>query len=127
MHHVLFVRDRSSNASLAEVAARVFSLLPVGETEERESSNYVDGHYFIGYAANGSVEVCHSDGAELEEEYPYWVVLQDRFTRKGAQGVLNTSPEVVAAALADGGFKVFVPSDGWGKVDWVPSGKTYGA
>ena len=126
MHHVLFVRDSKPSASLAELAARVFSLLPVGETEERESSNYVDGHYFIGYAANGSVEVCHSDGAELEE-YPYWVVMQDRFTRKGAQGILNTNPETVATALADGGFRVFIPSEGWGTVGWVPSGKTYGA
>lgn len=92
MHHVLFVRHPKSVASLFDIAARVFSLLHLVETEERDSSNYVDGHYFIACAANASVKVCRSDEATLDD-HPYWVVLQDTPSRKDLHGVLNTNPE----------------------------------
>ncbi len=126
MHEVMFILDPEQPQDLAQVAKRVFLLLGLSETEERESSNYVEGRYFIGYASNASVEVCHSDGAELEQ-YRFWVVLQDHFLRKSAQRALVAEPEHIAKELAAGGLEVLIPSGGWGRVGWVPSGKLYGA
>ncbi|CAN7391730.1 hypothetical protein [Variovorax sp. LjRoot178] len=126
MHTVIFLRDPSGAASLEEVARRVMALLPVSEVEERESENYEGGNYFVGYAANGEVGVCRSDGAQLEE-YPYWVTLTYRGVRQGARGMLDEDTSVIAATLATDGLQVFVPEGDWTKVDWAPSGTTYGA
>lgn len=126
MHTVLFLRDSAGDAPLEMVARRVMALLPVSDIEERESSNYEGGSYIVGYAANGKVEVCRSDGAQLEN-YPYWVILTDCGGRAGARGVLNENPSVVATTIAKEGLQVFVPDGDWTKVDWSPSGTTYGA
>lgn len=127
MHEVLFLRDPISSElrPLAEVAGKVFGSLGLNITEERESSHYEHGHYFLGHAANVEVLVCHSDGAEMPE-YPFWVVLRDQVIRKEAQPSLNSSPRVVAAALAAVGLHIFIPTKGWGTVGWVPSGEAYG-
>lgn len=127
MHEVLFLRDPNAGepGPLPEVAAKVFALLGLSVTEERESSNYEQGHYFLGHAANVEVLVCHSDGAEMPE-YPFWVVLGEQVLHKEAQPSLNSSPRAVAARLASGGLQIFIPTKGWGKVDWVPSGEAYG-
>jgi hypothetical protein len=127
MHEVLFLCDPNSREphSLSEVAAKVFALLGLSVTEERESSNYEQGHYFLGHAANVEVLVCYSDRAEMPQ-YPFWVVLGDQVLHKAAQPSLDSSPEAVASALAAGGLQIFIPSKGWGKVGWVPSGEAYG-
>ena len=127
MHEVLFLRDPGicKPDSLGEVAARVFSLLGLSVTEERESSNYEQGHYFLGHAANVEVLVCYSDGAEMPE-YPFWVVLGNQVLRKHAQPSLDPSPQAVAKSLAAAGFQVFIPTKGWGTVGWAPSGEAYG-
>jgi hypothetical protein len=44
MHEIMFVRDPVQPQDLAQVAKRVFMLLAISETEERESSNYLEGH-----------------------------------------------------------------------------------
>jgi hypothetical protein len=126
MHEVLFLRDRSTpeNRSLAEVAARVFAILDLSATEERESSNYEQGHYFVGYAGNVNVSVCYTDGAEMPE-YPYWVVLKDPVLCKDVAEI-DSSPQAVATELSAEGFQVFIPTKGWGKIDWIPSGVVYG-
>jgi len=124
MHIVLFLRDSTGDAPFEEVARRVMARLPVSDIEERESSNYEGGNYFVGYAANGRVEVCRSDGAQLER-YPYWVILTDRGARVGASGVLSENPSVVATTIAKEGLEAFVPDGDWTKVNWSPSGATY--
>ena len=127
MHEVLFLRDpQDGQGSLAAVSARVFRVLNLSITEERESSNYVDGHYFLGHAANAEVLVCLSDGGEMPE-YPFWVVLGDQVLRKSATPSIDPAPEAVASALAEGGLHVFIPTKGWGAVGWDPAGKGYGA
>jgi hypothetical protein len=125
MHEVLFLVPRESASSLGEVAGKVFEALDLSDHEERESSNYPpDEHYFVGYAANASIKVCDSDRSKMPE-YPYWLVVSNPASRKKAPSVLKPEPESLAARLANAGFKVFIPSQGWGSVGWVPSGQTF--
>jgi len=127
MHIVLFARDPKKNKALPEFSACVFTALHLTEVEERESSNYPpDGRYFIGYASNASVKVCHSDDGDFAQ-YPYWVVLQSPRIQIDAQQAIPLSAEQVATLLAESGLEILVPSEGWGKVGWVPSGTVYGA
>jgi len=126
MHKVLLVRDPSHQQLLAELASRVFQLLGLNKVEERESSNYVDGHYFVAYAESVAVKVCHSDDEQMAE-YPFWVVLQSLTLRKDTMPRIDEAPESVAKILAAGGLNVFVPGPGWGKIDWVPVGTTHSA
>ena len=125
MHEVLLLCSSEPVASLSEVAARVFTQLGLTDSEERESSNYPpDDHYFCGYARNATVEVCDSDESEMPE-YPYWLVLTDKTSWKDAKTEFVAEPESVAQILANAGFKVFIPSEGWGRVGWKPNGKVF--
>lgn len=124
MHEVLFIKDVDRSRALAEVANDVFRRLGLASTEERESSNYLEGHYFVGYAVNAAVKVCHADG-DLPE-FPYWVVLTNPTVGFGSDDSLDTEPSRVAQALAEGGFGVLVPSKGWARKDWNGEGARYG-
>ena len=125
MHEVLLLSSSKPVASLSEVAARVFTELGLTEPEERESSNYPpDDHYFCGYARNATVEVCDADESEMPE-YPYWLVLTDKTSWKDAKTEFVAESESVAQILANAGFKVFIPSEGWGRVGWKRSGKVF--
>jgi hypothetical protein len=127
MHIVLFARDPKENKALPEFSACIFSALHLTEFEERESSNYPpDDRYFIGYASNASVKVCHSDDDDFAQ-YPYWVVLQSPRIQMDVKQSIPLSAEQVATSLAESGLEILVPSEGWGKVGWVPSGTVYGA
>src|SRR5690348_10775302 len=107
MHEILLVRDESKSRMLADAARRIFLALKLDATEERESSNYVDGFYFVGHAANAAVKVCFSDGADMPD-YPYWVILESQVRRKDVTALINARPEAIAAELAREGFDVFV-------------------
>lgn len=124
MHEVLFINDVDRSRALAEVAKDVFLCLGLVSTEERESSNYLEGHYFVGYAANVAVKVCHSDGDLVE--FPYWVVLANPTPGLGADVWLDTEPSHVAKVLAASGIGVLVPSKGWARKDWNGEGMRYG-
>ena len=127
MHQTLLLRPRTSNGirSLERVAGEVFAALDLNVNEERESSNYEEGHYYLGYALNVDVVVCLSDGAEMPD-YPYWLVLQEPSLRQTTTQEIESSPQAVATRLAATGFQVFIPTQGWGMVDWIPSGESYG-
>lgn len=124
MHEVLFIKDAGRSRALAEVAKDVFLRLGLASTEERESSNYLEGHYFVGHAANAAVKVCHADG-DLPE-FPYWVVLANPTVGLGSDVLLDTEPSQVAKALIESGFGVLVPSKGWAQKDWNGEGVRYG-
>jgi hypothetical protein len=124
MHEVLFIKYADRSRALAEVARDVFLLLDLVSTEERESSSYLEGHYFVGYASNVSVKVCHSDGGL--PEFPYWVVLANPALGLGTDVSLDTEPSQVAKTLAERGFGVFVPSKGWARKDWNGEGERFG-
>jgi hypothetical protein len=124
MHEVLFIKDADRSRALAEVAKDVFLRLGLVSAEERESSNYLEGHYFVGYAANAAIKVCLSDG-DLPE-FPYWVVLASPTPGLGTGVSLDTKPSQVAKALAESGFGVLVPSKGWARKGWNGEGVRYG-
>ena len=124
MHEVLFIKDAGGSRPLVDVAKDVFLSLGLVSTEERESSNHLEGHYFVGYAANAAVRVCHSDG-DLPE-FPYWVVLANPALGFGIGISLDTDPSRVAQALAESGFGVLMPSKGWARKDWNGEGVRYG-
>lgn len=126
MHTLLFARAIRNDLALPEFAAKVFSRLGLSQIEERESSNYPpEDRYFIGYAANASVKVCCSDAEEFPE-YPYWVVLDKPNARITATETVPLEIEQFAEVLAKNKMQLLQPSDGWGKVGWIPSGRVYG-
>lgn len=126
MHVLLFARSTNNDPTLPEFAAKVFSTLGLSQSEERESSNYPpEDRYFIGYAANASVKVCCSDAEEFPE-YPYWVVLGEPRERVTATETVPLESAQFAEVLSKNGMQLLQPNEGWGKVDWVPSGKVYG-
>lgn len=125
MHEVLFLRSSNPAAGLSDVATRIFAELGITEFEERESSNYPpNDHYFCGYARNTTVEVCDADQSEMPD-YPYWLVLTDRSSWKDVKTELVAEPDSVAQILANAGFQVFIPSEGWSRIDWQPSGQVF--
>ncbi len=126
MHEIILIRDGSTSRMLADAARKIFLALKLDTTEERESSNYVDGFYFVGYAGNVAVKVCYSDGAEMPD-YPYWVVLQNPAPGKNVAARINSHPEAVATELTRVGFDVFIPSRGFGRTDWDHAGAHYRA
>jgi hypothetical protein len=124
MHAVLLLKS-SAVGGLSTVAARVFDELGLTEFEERESSNYPpDDHYFCGYARNATVEVCDADESG-NPEYPYWLTLTDKTSWKDAKTEIVAEPESIAQKLANAGFTVFIPGNGWGQLGWKPHGKVF--
>jgi hypothetical protein len=124
MRDVLFINDGGRSRALVDVASDVFLSLGIVSTEERESSHYIDGHYFIGYSKNVAVVVCHSDGDPAE--FPYWVVLREPMLGRGDDVLLRADCSGVATTLAENRFSVFVPSAGWARADWDGEGVRYG-
>lgn len=125
MHAVLLLSSSTPVAGLSDLAVQVFAALGLTEYEERESSNHPpDDHYFCGYARSVTVEVCDSDESEMSE-YPYWLVLTDKTSWKDSKTELVAEPESVAQKLAKAGFKVFIPTEGWGQKDWKADGKVF--
>lgn len=125
MHEVLLISHYAGAGSLAEQAAAVFAALGIEQCEERFSANYPpDEHYFLGHAANLSITVCDADDSQFPE-YPYWVVLEEPVPWGHGTAQLSEEPDAIAGALARAGLNVFIPSEGWGRTDWVPCGKTF--
>ena len=52
---------REAEQPLEEFARSVFSRLGVADVEERESSNYVEGHYFLSTALGIEVVIAFAD------------------------------------------------------------------
>ena len=127
MYETMFVRPKAGTTTLDVAASRIFQLLGLETTEERESSNFVDGHYFVGHGANASVDICLSDGATMPE-YPFWVTIKSprAWVSRVTQNI-STDPSVIAAMLAKGGWEIFVPIGKWSRKDWDGKGMAYAA
>ena len=97
----------------------------MNNNEERESSNYIDGYYFVGYASNASVKVCLSDECVMPD-FPVWVTIDlPRSWAGSVSNSISTEPKIIAETLAKGGFEVFIPTEKWGLEDWDESGTLY--
>jgi len=123
----LFIAPPTRCESLADVAATVFRLLGLTETEERDSSNYPpDDHYFAGYAANATVTVCDADD-DRKRGYPFHVTLSGPTTWRKGTGHIDTAQAEVATLLAAGGLSVFIPAGPGHRTDWDGQGESYPA
>jgi hypothetical protein len=119
----LFIAPPTRRENLANVAATVFRLLGLTETEERDSSNYPPDDYFAGYAANATATIC----SDRKPEYPFHVTLSEPTTWRKGTGHIKTTQAEVATLLAAGGLSVFIPVGPWPRADWDGRGETYPA
>jgi hypothetical protein len=124
MYEVLFIKDAGRSRPLVDVAKDVSLSLGLVSTQERDSSNYLEGRYFVGYASNAVVRFCHSEG-DLPK-FPYRVVLAGPILGRGIDNSVDTGPSRVAQVLSEIGFSVLVPSKGWARKDWSGEGVRYG-
>ena len=127
MEATVFACSTAGVATLEAAAKSIFELLGLESIEERESSNYVGGHYFLGHAANASVEVCLSDGSTMPE-YPFWISIEPLARPvKGATRTIDAKESAIATTLAKNGWRIFVPVGRWGHKSWDGQGTVYAA
>jgi hypothetical protein len=70
--YVNLLGARQGNEDLDAFAKEFFAAICVTEFEERESCNYIGGHYFIGTRGEMTFTVMLQD-EEGHEDLPYWV------------------------------------------------------
>jgi hypothetical protein len=127
MEATVFARSTAGVTELSAAAKSIFELLKLEAIEERESSNYVDGHYFLGHAANASLQVCRSDGSAMPE-YPFWISIEPLAPWvKEVTRTIDANVSAIAAILSKHGWHVFVPAGPWGRKDWDGRGTVYAA
>jgi len=127
MEATVFARSTTGLTALDAAAKRIFALLGIEAVEERESSNHTDGHYFLGHAANASLEVCLSDGSAMAE-YPFWICVEPRAPWVSeVTRTIEVDAVTIATTLARHGWQVFVPHGNWARKDWDGHGTVYAA
>ena len=121
----IYVSTGSSDSSLGEISSRIFDVLGLVKTDERESSNYPDGHYFVGRATNASLMVRIQDEWSIDFQYvaylertPSWAMPEREFN-------LNTDPMDIAHCLAASSLRTFVASGDDSRTDWDGRGTLF--
>lgn len=71
MQYLDILSSGHAEIDLAAFAAEFFERLQVKHYEERESSNYLDGHYFRGNFNDILINLAMSDDGDAE--LPYWI------------------------------------------------------
>jgi len=103
MQYVDLLSATKGHGCLSSFAEELFSAVNVPVFEERESSNYVDGHYFKGAVGNLSFKVSNSDEAGYDG-FPYWIqVAADVGGTKELAGVVDS---IVRQNLLMKGFRM---------------------
>ena len=118
-HSDIFVKAPTST-SLGEFSAIVFRALGVLTHEERESSNYVEGHYFCSAGQDPELEICYADDAVLSE-YRFWLPILANSTSA------ETYARQAAEVLSELGYECFIPTPGWARKDWDGCGAHFTA
>ncbi len=95
---------------LEEFARRIFSRLGVAHFEERESSNYVGGHYFRSIALGIEVVIAFADSKGLEE-YRFCVALTAEQSAGYDTSYLQNHAQTLARLLSAHSWRCFVPDD----------------
>jgi hypothetical protein len=125
MAEMMFAKQLTAATTLDYAAADIFRLLGLKTFEERESSNYMGGHYFVGHANNVSVKVCLSDGATLPD-FPFWIFVDSpRSWVENVAEKINAEPTEIARALAKDGWVIFMPIGSWSRDNWDERGTLY--
>lgn len=106
----IFIATESSEQPLEDFARRLFSRLGVARFEERESSNYVDEHYFRSCAVGIEVTVALADTRGLEG-YRFWVALDPEFSGSLDGHYLQDHAHRLAQLFSQHGWRCFVPDD----------------
>jgi hypothetical protein len=112
----IFVRARNESAALEAFVQRAVTALGLTGLQERESSNYRDGRYFLATLGGAKVELSYLDTVGLEE----WQFLVTLEPAKPAEA------KTAAESLAKAGFKCFIPEGAWYRKEWSHKGVSYG-
>jgi hypothetical protein len=110
MHADIYIRAASKDQPLEEFARRIFSRLGVAHFEERESSNYVEGHYFRSIALGIEVVIAHADAQGLDD-YQFCMTLTAEQSAGYDTGYLQDHAQTLARLLSQHGWRCFVPDD----------------
>ncbi len=121
----IFISTDSATQPLEEFARRLFSRLGVAHFEERESSNYVEGHYFRGIAVGIEITVAYADEQGLQD-YRFWVSLEPEPPGIQDGHYLHEHAHTLARLLSQHGWRCFVPDD-FTTVSGDHEGKIYAA
>ncbi len=119
----VFIATDSSQQSLEEFARRLFSRLGVAHFEERESSNYVEGHYFRSVAVGIEITVAYADEQGLQD-YRFWISMQPEPSGNPDGNYLHEHAHTLAQMLSQHGWRCFVPDD-FGTVGGEHEGRVY--
>ena len=111
----ILVKDSSPEVSLAAFASRLETTLGLSALQERESSNYDQGHYFSANLGESKLTLFYLDTEGLEQ-YLFAVEVET------AQENL---PHQTAQAIAKAGFPCLLPEGVWYKKSWGGHGTAY--
>src|ERR1017187_2019628 len=110
MHAEIYIKAASKDQPLEEFARQIFSHLGVAHFEERESSNYVEGHYFHATTLGIEVVIAFNDSQGLED-YRFCVTLTAEQSVGHDTTYLRDHAQTLARLLSVHGWRCFVPDD----------------
>jgi hypothetical protein len=120
LHANLFAGGGAAT-SLEQFASTAFSLVGVESFQERESSNYISGHYFTGKSSKHVFKIMLSDGT-ISEQLPFWLRMSDA---DGTNSISDDEINLVAQRLIEHGYRVALVSniglENEVRVDYPPS------
>ena len=108
MYAEIYIQAKSNNQPLEDFSRRLFSRLGVAHFEERESSNYVEGHYFQACALGIEIVIAHSDTRGLEN-YRFCITLKAEDSIGHNTSYLQDHAHTLARLLSKHGWRCFVP------------------
>lgn len=118
-HADIFV-EASSELDLQSFSSKAFAIFGITNFEERESSHYVDGHYFRSKDDDLQIKVTFTDDSDLDG-YRFWLPISSTNESLDAVALAETYAKKLSAA----GWATFVPSKNWGRKDWRGEGVRY--
>jgi len=112
---IIFVKGKSADEPLRDFAAFAASAMGLTDVQERESSNYCDGHYFMGTYDGAEVTIYYLDTVG-SEQYLFAVHVKP-------PGEVRA--DTLAQRLSEEGRFCFVPTGPWYQTSWDGRGTTY--
>ncbi len=110
MHAEIYIKSASKDQPREEFAQRIFGHLGLVHFEERESSNYLEGHYFRSIAVGIELVIAFDDSEGLEG-YRFCITLTVEQGAGYDTGYLQDHAQTLARLLSTHGWHCFVPDD----------------